>query len=188
MIELRLGGERTRVPGSIVEPLLITDLPTFCRWRGAAALGRARARAARRRLRPARRRLVGVARACRRPTGSSSSSSTGSPSRTSPGAVGSAGVGASRRCGRRSRRSKALSVTGPKADALLLAGWLRSRLEEADQAHPPLRRRDRARGGRRRAGRAAAGLAAERRATSSRPSSTCSAATRIYEAAVSAAR
>ena len=22
------------MPGSIVEPLLITDLPTFCRWRG----------------------------------------------------------------------------------------------------------------------------------------------------------
>ena len=34
MIELRLGGKRTRVPGSIVQPLLITDLPTFCRWRG----------------------------------------------------------------------------------------------------------------------------------------------------------
>ena len=34
VIELRLGGRRTRVPGSIVEPLLVTDLPTFCRWRG----------------------------------------------------------------------------------------------------------------------------------------------------------
>ena len=34
VIELRLGGKRTRVPGSIVLPLLITDLPTFCRWRG----------------------------------------------------------------------------------------------------------------------------------------------------------
>ena len=34
VIKLRLGGSRTRVPGSIVQPLLITDLPTFCRWRG----------------------------------------------------------------------------------------------------------------------------------------------------------
>src|SRR6185436_20386869 len=34
VIELRLGGDRTRVPGSIVVPLLVTDLPTFCRWRG----------------------------------------------------------------------------------------------------------------------------------------------------------
>ena len=34
VIQLRLGGSRSRVPGSIVAPLLITDLPTFCRWRG----------------------------------------------------------------------------------------------------------------------------------------------------------
>jgi glucose-6-phosphate dehydrogenase assembly protein OpcA len=39
VIELRLGGKRTRVPGSIVEPLLITDLPTFCRCRGLPPLG-----------------------------------------------------------------------------------------------------------------------------------------------------
>ena len=34
MIELRLGGARARAPASIVQPLLISDLPTFCRWRG----------------------------------------------------------------------------------------------------------------------------------------------------------
>jgi glucose-6-phosphate dehydrogenase assembly protein OpcA len=33
-IELRLLGDRTARPASIVEPLLIADLPVFCRWRG----------------------------------------------------------------------------------------------------------------------------------------------------------
>jgi glucose-6-phosphate dehydrogenase assembly protein OpcA len=34
VIELRLRGNRVRSPGSIVLPLLISDLPVFCRWRG----------------------------------------------------------------------------------------------------------------------------------------------------------
>ena len=34
IVELRLRGKRSQVPASIVEPLLISDLPTFCRWRG----------------------------------------------------------------------------------------------------------------------------------------------------------
>jgi glucose-6-phosphate dehydrogenase assembly protein OpcA len=33
-IELRLLGDRASRPASIVEPLLISDLPVFCRWRG----------------------------------------------------------------------------------------------------------------------------------------------------------
>jgi glucose-6-phosphate dehydrogenase assembly protein OpcA len=33
-IEVRLGGEFASRPASIVEPLLIADLPVFCRWRG----------------------------------------------------------------------------------------------------------------------------------------------------------
>ena len=33
-IELRLLGNRVSRPASIVEPLLISDLPVFCRWRG----------------------------------------------------------------------------------------------------------------------------------------------------------
>lgn len=33
-IELELLGDRTRAPGSIVQPLLVSDLPVFCRWRG----------------------------------------------------------------------------------------------------------------------------------------------------------
>ncbi len=34
VIELRLRGTAARHPGSIVLPLLIADLPAFCRWRG----------------------------------------------------------------------------------------------------------------------------------------------------------
>jgi glucose-6-phosphate dehydrogenase assembly protein OpcA len=34
VIELRLRGDRTRAPASIVMPLLISDLPAFLRWRG----------------------------------------------------------------------------------------------------------------------------------------------------------
>jgi glucose-6-phosphate dehydrogenase assembly protein OpcA len=37
VIELRLRGDRTRAPASIVTPLLISDLPAFLRWRGQPA-------------------------------------------------------------------------------------------------------------------------------------------------------
>lgn len=34
VVELRLGGSRAAAPASIVQPLLIADLPVFLRWRG----------------------------------------------------------------------------------------------------------------------------------------------------------
>ena len=34
VIELRLRGSTARHPGSVVSPLLVSDLPVFCRWRG----------------------------------------------------------------------------------------------------------------------------------------------------------
>jgi hypothetical protein len=34
IVELRLRGERAKAPASIATPLLISDLPVFCRWRG----------------------------------------------------------------------------------------------------------------------------------------------------------
>ena len=37
VIMIRLGGERARHPASVVLPLLIADLPVFCRWRGRPA-------------------------------------------------------------------------------------------------------------------------------------------------------
>ena len=39
VVELRLRGDRIRVPASIVTPLLIPDLPVFVRWRGRPPFG-----------------------------------------------------------------------------------------------------------------------------------------------------
>jgi len=41
VIELSLRGNRVQAPGSIVLPLLISDLPVFCRWRGQPPFGSA---------------------------------------------------------------------------------------------------------------------------------------------------
>jgi glucose-6-phosphate dehydrogenase assembly protein OpcA len=41
VIELELRGKRAVAPASIVEPLLISDLPVFCRWRGEPPFGSA---------------------------------------------------------------------------------------------------------------------------------------------------
>lgn len=129
VIELRLGGRRCRVPGSIVEPLLITDLPTFCRWRGLPPWGR-----------PELEQLVDV---CNRLV-VDSSEWRGLPKAYGQLAelfdriaVSDIAWGRSLHwrarlasCWPEVRSVKTLSVTGPKADALLLAGWLRSRLRK----------------------------------------------------------
>src|SRR5918911_1586698 len=39
VIEIRLCGARASAPGSVVEPLLIPDLPVFLRWRGPLPFG-----------------------------------------------------------------------------------------------------------------------------------------------------
>ena len=39
VIELRLRGSAAQHPGSIVLPLLVSDLPVFCRWRGEPSWG-----------------------------------------------------------------------------------------------------------------------------------------------------
>ena len=39
VIELQLLGKRAKAPASVVEPLLISDLPVFLRWRGEPAWG-----------------------------------------------------------------------------------------------------------------------------------------------------
>jgi glucose-6-phosphate dehydrogenase assembly protein OpcA len=129
VIELRLGGERTRVPGSIVQPLLITDLPTFCRWRGLPPWGE-----------PELEQLVDV---CDRLV-VDSSEWRGLPKVYEELAklfdrIAVSDIAWGRAVGWRGRlaaewpqvrKIKKLSVTGPKADALLLAGWLRSRLRK----------------------------------------------------------
>jgi glucose-6-phosphate dehydrogenase assembly protein OpcA len=128
VIELRLGGKRSQAPASIVQPLLISDLPTFCRWRGEPAWGSTELE-----------QLTGV---CDRLVVDSSEW------RGLPGAyaelaglfdrivVSDIAWGRTQEWRGRIaelwpgiKRAEQLSVTGPKADALLLAGWLRSRLK-----------------------------------------------------------
>jgi glucose-6-phosphate dehydrogenase assembly protein OpcA len=129
VIELRLRGKRTRVPGSIVEPLLITDLPTFCRWRGLLPWGAAELE-----------QLVDV---CDRLV-VDSSEWRGLPQAYARleqlfDRIAVSDIAWGRGLGWRARlaalwpdikQAKTLSVTGPKADALLLVGWLRSRLKK----------------------------------------------------------
>jgi len=132
VIELRLGGKRAQAPASVVQPLLISDLPTFCRWRGLPPWGA-----------PELEQLVDV---CDRLVVDSSEW------RGLPGAyrdiaklfdrIAVSDIAWGRAVGWRGRlaaewpeirKIEKLSVTGPKADALLLAGWLRSRLRRQIQ-------------------------------------------------------
>jgi glucose-6-phosphate dehydrogenase assembly protein OpcA len=127
VIKLTLGGARASAPGSIVQPLLVTDLPTFCRWRGLPPWGK-----------PELEQLVDV---CDRLVVDSSEW------RGLPGAyrkleqlfdrIAVSDIAWGRSVPWRGRLAalwpeikavKTLSVTGPRADALLLAGWLRTRL------------------------------------------------------------
>ena len=135
VIELRLGGKRAQAPASVVQPLLIADLPTFCRWRGEPPWAE-----------PELEQLVGV---CDRLVVDS-----GEWRRPQAGyarlaelfdriAVSDIAWGRGRDWrGRLAERwpgisaVERLSVAGPRADALLLAGWLRSRLrKEVELVH-----------------------------------------------------
>jgi glucose-6-phosphate dehydrogenase assembly protein OpcA len=132
VIELRLGGKRAQAPASVVQPLLISDLPTFCRWRGLPPWGA-----------PELEQLVDV---CDRLVVDSSEW------KGLPGAyrevaklfdrIAVSDIAWGRAVGWRGRlaaewpeirKLEKLAVTGPKADALLLAGWLRSRLRRKVQ-------------------------------------------------------
>ncbi len=137
VVELTLKGDRARAPGSIVNPLLITDLPVFCRWRGEPDWESLELE-----------QLVGVVDRLV----VDSSEWKGLPgayerltelfdrvavsdiawSRTDRWRAGLA------RLWPGIRRAQALGVTGPQADALLLAGWLRSRLrKKVELVHKP---------------------------------------------------
>jgi glucose-6-phosphate dehydrogenase assembly protein OpcA len=128
VIELHLCGARALSPASIIEPLLISDLPVFSRWRGRPAFGE---QPFEQFLRVVDRLIV----------------DSGEWSDL-PGDYGKLAkcfeeTAVSDIAFRRSLRwrvmlaelwpeigeVKKLAVTGPKADALLLAGWLRSRLD-----------------------------------------------------------
>lgn len=129
VVELRLKGARAKAPGSIVMPLLIADLPVFCRWRGEPPWGAEELD----QLVAIVDRLV-----------VDSSEWKGLPrafERLSElfGRVAVSDIAWSRTRDWRQqlaglwpdiRLAGSLEVTGPQADALLLAGWLRSRLRK----------------------------------------------------------
>jgi glucose-6-phosphate dehydrogenase assembly protein OpcA len=127
VIELRLRGDAARHPASLVLPLLVSDLPAFCRWRGRPDWGSGELDE-----------LVGVVDR----VVFDSSEWSGLPGAYDGLTALFDRVAVSDVAWRRTlswrvalaarwpaiRRVRRLSVDGPRADALLLTGWLRSRL------------------------------------------------------------
>lgn len=127
VIEVRLRGEAAKHPASIVLPLLVSDLPAFCRWRGEPNWNS-----------PALGELVGV---CDRLVVDSvewSNPPRGYRHLTElfdrivvSDIAFRRGLPWRLRLAERwpdVRRTERLRIAGPRADALLLAGWMRSRL------------------------------------------------------------
>jgi len=131
VVEVGLHGDAIAHPASVVLPLLISDLPVFCRWRGEPEWGS-----------PQLRELLGVIDRLV----VNSSEWSGLPAGYEQLAshfdrVAVSDIAFSRTVAWRARLAarwpeikeiEKLSVEGPKADALLLAGWLRSRLRRDD--------------------------------------------------------
>jgi glucose-6-phosphate dehydrogenase assembly protein OpcA len=127
VIEIRVRGDAARHPASLVLPLLISDLPVFCRWRGRPDWdGSAFAE-----LVGVVDRLVvdssewaGLPGAYRDLAGVFDRVATSDIAwrRTLPWRVALAGRWPG------IRKARGVAVEGPRADALLVAGWLRSRL------------------------------------------------------------
>ena len=127
VIEIRLRGEARRHPASIVLPLLISDLPAFCRWRGRPDWGghafhelvevcdRLIVDSSEWRDVPAA--YADLARLFERVAASDLAWRRGLPWRA---ALAARWPGI--------RRMERLAVEGPRADAELLAAWLRSSL------------------------------------------------------------
>ncbi len=128
VIEIRLGGASVAHPASLVLPLLISDLPVFCRWRGEPAWGATQLD----QLVDITDRLV-----------VNSSEWAGVPKQYPVLAelyhrTAVSDIAFSRTLQWRARLAalwpgiksiEKLRVEGPHADALLIAGWLRSRLK-----------------------------------------------------------
>ena len=162
-IRIQLKGKRASAPASVVQPLFLPDLPVFLRWRGVPSFGSAAFESLIGRRRPPDRRqhrMAGPARAVRRARG------------VFDRVVVSDIAWARTSRWRRQLASlwpgiaevKRIRVTGTAAQAQLLGGWLRSRL-------------DRAGGSRARAG-GSPGGSRDRRQGCAVPSGRCAAAVR----------
>jgi glucose-6-phosphate dehydrogenase assembly protein OpcA len=128
VIQIRLRGSAARHPGSVVLPLLVSDLPVFCRWRGEPAWGSGELDE-----------VVGVTDRLV----VDSSEWRGVPAAYSHLAalfhrVAVSDIAFSRTLPWRRRLAELwpeigtiqkLRVEGPRADAELIAGWLRARLK-----------------------------------------------------------
>jgi glucose-6-phosphate dehydrogenase assembly protein OpcA len=129
VIELRLRGSAADHPGSIVLPLLVSDLPVFCRWRGEPDWGSVP--------------LAEIVALTDRLVVDSSEWRQGPKAFASLqdlfGSVAVSDIAFSRTLPWRRRLAELwpgiksiekLRVEGPRADAELVAGWLRSRLKK----------------------------------------------------------
>jgi hypothetical protein len=127
VIEIRLRGAAARHPGSIALPLLIPDLPVFCRWRGAPTWGSSE--------------LEEITDVCDRLVVDSAEWPHIPAAYAQLSAlfdhVAVSDIAFSRTLGWRRALAELwpaiggierVRVQGPRADAELLAGWLRSRL------------------------------------------------------------
>ena len=131
IVELRLHGRRATAPASIVIPLLIPDLPVFCRWRGDLPFGAPELEG----LLDVVDRLIVDSSEWDDPAGSYARLA-GLFERAAVSDIAWARTTAWRAAlaerwpGIASVRT--LHVAGPQADALLLVGWLRARLDRRD--------------------------------------------------------
>jgi len=128
VIQIRLRGSAARHPGSVVLPLLVSDLPVFCRWRGEPGWGSGELDE-----------VVGVTDRLV----VDSSEWRGVPAAYAHlaalfGRVAVSDIAFSRTLPWRRRLAELwpeigtiqkLRVEGPRADAELIAGWLRARLK-----------------------------------------------------------
>jgi len=128
VIQIRLRGDAARHPGSVVTPLLVSDLPVFCRWRGEPRWGSGELDE-----------ILG----CTDRLVVDSSEWRGIPAAYADLAplferVAVSDIAFSRTLPWRRRLAELwpeigsierLRVEGPRADAEMIAGWLRSRLK-----------------------------------------------------------